>query len=259
MLTPSQLPQIPVFLFSLLQSYHKNVYIFLTPTDRNYSVSHYERTIALANELSGRRSVFLSNINPVEALLPWKVPLSLPDANEFGYVVTDLMLDLLVNATARQLRDGALSLPVEGDNLALPHALDNDPHAPEDYLCKYFLVTNADNMYNGALFKLTSPHMHAGVDLVGFDFTNRYDDWVLKRAKLQWTDLDLGSALISTAYLRQTRLRFLLDDLHTANVTELAALPKAVRYRYFSDRDGWLWSRMRNLKVAGRCEFVALS
>jgi hypothetical protein len=209
-------------LFSFLAKHPPNVHITLVNTDSRLpeeSVRTFSAVRDDINSLFGRRYVDISPITSDKVLAKH------PNANsgDLQYLTADEVMELLLNSA-----DPDQALSWSGDtNYAAPPA--------KKSFCKYFLVTNGDNLYAARFLPAVTLRMRENADLIGTDFISRYyfppDDrftptcMVCRNGKLQqvYADfkvgrIDLGTIVVSAAMLQRTGTRFCLDRFRTGSL-----------------------------------------
>lgn len=208
-------------LLSLIRTEYTNLRLILLQTDtRNYDPAKMAEIRDFVNQHEQRNYVFLSPIQPDqgEKLFP-----NLPPEN-FGYLVTDLLMEELLSATFGN--PGEIH---QGPLVCFP----NSP-TPKQNLCDYFIFTNGDNLYHYALFDALLPFMQRAVAGIAFEFTSRYDhrreneDIISAYAyfkeayrdvhiytKWEREHIDVGTMLVSASWLRTSQLRFCIQLART--------------------------------------------
>lgn len=201
-------------LLSLIRSGYPNLRIVLLQTDsRNYDPVKMAEIRDFVNQREQKQYVFLSPIHPAtgEEMFP-----ALPKEN-FGYLVTDLLLEQLLNLTMGNL----------GELHPEPLFFESEEPMGRVNLCDYMIFTNGDNFYHRSLFDALLPFMKQKKAGIAFEFTSRYDhrreneDIISAYAyfkeayrdvqmftKWEREHIDVGTMVVSADFIRSTQLRF---------------------------------------------------
>jgi len=161
---------------------------------------------------------FLASVR-AQAYLSWE--LHVLNAEGGGEVFQDSVLGFkdprLSNGPSSPTSFASNTYGYDATNYALERLLHGDNvQAP----CDYFLFTNADNLYGKDFFKIELQSMQAGLDLIGFNFVTRYEQYDLdgsgklvghmpmQQASFALGRIDLGAVLVSAQAIQELGLRF---------------------------------------------------
>jgi hypothetical protein len=133
----------------------------------------------------------------------------------------------LINGPSSPSRFEQLSYGYEATNYALEKLLqDVGTLAP----CKYFLFTNADNLYDRHFLQFGLQSMQADQDLIGFNFVTRYEQpdhnglriphQPMTDAKFEYGHIDLGAVLVSAKAIRESGIRFRTAPVEDSKIAD---------------------------------------
>ena len=214
-------------LWSLLLSGHPNLRAFVVDTGSTLALG-LPGILRSVNALSGRDWVEMSRrtrAQDVRSRFP-----GLDGVEDYGYALTDLVMEDIMRAGAGDREDGPES-----------NGPGDDPPAPS---CDTLAVTNGDNVYGPDFLRQTlGPIADLGIDMVGTNWISHYDfgqrwrsgtpayasDWCgphrsggtqeMKASPVfECNCIDLGAVVFKVRQVRQSGIRFVLDKVR-ANQT----------------------------------------
>jgi hypothetical protein len=232
-------------LYSLLAGRAPNMHVELLLTDPYEYSSDFLHNIAAQvnahygnNPYSGAPFVHVSPVNSTSARQAWNAV-----DDSWGFLSTDEVIHLLM-MTGDLSGDGAamgasiaMHYPENLRGLALYNRTLEMPPYPRagtrgtTSACKYFLLTNGDNLYNVQLMQRLTYYMRRRAPLIGFDFTSRHPLAPvasthqpfctvagLGRNQQVYSQfvpehIDLGAMAISAELFQGRRLRFCAEDI----------------------------------------------
>lgn len=152
-----------------------SVRVFLTNTDAvTYGETKFMVDAAeYTNSVAGFEAV---KVLPFRSSIPW--------SHAYGYDVTDIILDELLETSD----------------------------------CTHFLFTNGDNYYNKYWLTHIAGAIKDGMQMIAWDFTTHHlRESNMVSVKFQRTFVDLGSVLVDRRAIERTGARFVPHGLHTTD------------------------------------------
>jgi hypothetical protein len=167
--------------------------VYVVDTEDETSFPEMESILLRANELAD--SLIFHNMNPILK----NEPLSEYKGQDYGYVLTDLVMEYLLQRRA-------------------------DPsHSKE---CEFMMVTNGDNLYGSGLFHAVGNKIQEGYNLIGMHFVSHYDGTAAEYcgrhrdgqdqeidARFEANCIDLGAVVFASQIVERWNIRFAINDM----------------------------------------------